>query len=72
MNNLQEACRELVDRGLAERVSGGAIHFTGKVDAVRLYELERHYAQALNKRRFARRVKEREAARKLRDFVLDY
>ena len=47
MKKLSKACKDLVEEGFAENISGEAIRFTGDVDRNKLVEVERSYATAV-------------------------
>lgn len=72
MDNIFEACEALVKSGLAERVSGKAILFTGDIDRNKLEEVEHSYGEAFRRRWLEDDAKEREAEKKFHDFVITY
>ena len=70
--SLIKAGDNLVERGLARRLPGGAIQSIGCVDLEKLAKFQRSYAEAFEQRMAERRQKELEGWERLRDFVFTY
>lgn len=71
MKDLSSACQKMVKRGLAERVGvGEAIRFIGPFSQSRWTEANREYGEQFDKRLEQHKAREREAERKLHDFVI--
>ena len=71
--DLERACQSLLHRGSAERVVDDAIRVKPLPDAEEGFaEVNKEYAEDFNKRYAAHKAKEREAEKRLRDFVITY
>ena len=72
MRKFDKICEHLMKEGLAESAYGKSIRITNSIDAHKMSDVERSYANAFKKRWTSRKAREREAERKYQDFVVTY
>lgn len=68
---LLKACNGLVRDGLMVHVGRG-FQYIGPINLDKLAEVDRSYADAFERRYQERRVKERKAEKKFRDYVITF